>query len=163
MKIIIIGIGNVILGDDGIGIQIARALRTEINPSSDLHIDEAQTGGMNLLDCIRGFDKAILIDAVCLTEMAHGQIRRFDVHDIETVHSCNPHDLSLKEAIDLSRKIGDDALPDTITIIGVNLKQIPTEFSERISPEIQKVIPEVVGMVISEINDINNNNNTDRK
>lgn len=162
MKIIIIGIGNPILGDDGIGIHIARILRKEIDLSSDIFIDEAQTGGMNLLDSIRGYDKAILIDAVCLNDLAHGQVSRFDVYDLETVHSCNPHDISLKEAIDLSRKIGDDMLPHTITIIGVNLKQIPTEFSESISPDIQKVIPEVVGMVISEINDMNINNNTDR-
>jgi hydrogenase maturation protease len=163
MKIIIIGIGNPILGDDGIGIHIARTLRTEIDPSSDIFIDEAQTGGMNLLDSIRGYDKAILIDAVCLNDLAPGQVRRFDVHDMETVHSCNPHDLSLKEAIDLSRTIGDDTIPRTITIIGINLRHIPTEFSECISPEIQKVIPEVVQMVISEIKDVNTNNSTDGK
>jgi len=155
MRTIILGIGNPILGDDGIGVHVARELRKKIKETSDLVIDEAQTGGMNLVDLIRGFDQAILIDAVSIKNEAHASIKRYDITEIETVHSCNPHDVNLVEAIEVSKRIGDVQIPKEIIIIGVNLKRIPTEFSESLSQEIQKTIPVVMNMVLSEIVDKN--------
>jgi hydrogenase maturation protease len=151
MKTIILGIGNPILGDDGAGIHIVRELKQRVNETSNVIIEEAQTGGMNLLDFMRGYDRAILVDAVCMNGVPPGSIRRFNIKEIETVHSCNPHDVTLMEAIDLSKKIGDDQIPENIIIIGVNLKTIPTEFNESLSSEIQKVVPKAVQMILSEL------------
>ena len=63
MKTIVLGIGNLILSDDGVGIHVARELKKRIK-NKDITIDEAFTGGMNLLDLMIGYDKAIIIDAV---------------------------------------------------------------------------------------------------
>jgi hydrogenase maturation protease len=151
MKTIILGIGNPILGDDGIGVHIVRKLKEKHFHLPDVTIEEAQTGGMNLTDLIRGYEKAILIDAVCINNVSHGCIKRFDIHDISTVHSCNPHDVSLLEAIELSKKIGDTSIPKEIIIIGINLKEIPKEFSDTLSPQIARIVPKAIVMVISEL------------
>ncbi len=63
MKTIVLGIGNPILQDDGVGIHVINELRQHLKDSRVI-VDIAYTGGMNLLDLIRGFDKVILIDAV---------------------------------------------------------------------------------------------------
>lgn len=151
MKTIILGIGNPILGDDGVGIHIARRLKEKLQNLDSVTIDEAQTGGMNLLDLMRGYDKAILIDAVCLPDSPHGDVKQFSITDVPTVHSCNPHDVSLPEAIELSKQIGDTNIPSEIQIIGVNIKKIPTEFSDSLSPKIESVISKAIDLVYSEL------------
>ena len=68
MKTIVLGVGNPILQDDGVGIHVANQLKQHVN-HPNVTIDEALTGGMNLLDLITGYDKAILIDAVNIKKM----------------------------------------------------------------------------------------------
>jgi len=151
MRTIVVGIGNLILGDDGIGIHIVRSVQKHRQTRDDVTFDEVQTGGMNLLDVIRGYDKAILIDAVSFSEVDHGRVRRFHISDLPTVHSNNPHDVSFPDALLLAEKIGDPDIPDDITIIGVNLGQVPMEFTEELSPHIKECIPTAVSMVLDEL------------
>ena len=104
MKTIVLGIGNPKLGDDGVGVHVANELKNQIkNPS--VTIDEAITGGMNLLDLILGYDKAIIIDAVKTKDGAKGEVRRIPLGNFSTMHSCNPHDVSLTEAIEIAKKM----------------------------------------------------------
>jgi hydrogenase maturation protease len=150
MKIIVLGIGNQILGDDGVGIHVVNEVKKYIN-DSNVTIDEAITGGMNLLDLLLGYDKAILVDAVKSDESLHGQVHRIALSDFSTMHSCNPHDVSLSEAIDMAKKMGETNIPKEIIIIGVLMKKIPCEFKETLSDEIQAAIPKAVEMTVHEV------------
>jgi hydrogenase maturation protease len=150
-RIIILGIGNPILGDDGIGIHVVQKLKKQLDKRSNIVIDEAMTGGMNLLDAIIGFDKAILIDAVHLTEYKIGEVKCFQLSDLETIHSCNPHDVTLIESIQLAKTLGEEKIPHEIIIIGIVLHQLPTDFSEELSPMVASAIPKAIQMVFNEI------------
>ena len=151
MKTIIVGIGNPLLGDDGVGIHIVRTFqKTHIVPD-EVVFDEAQTGGMNLLDVIRGYEQVILVDAVSLSHLSHGQVIRFRVDELPTVHSNNPHDASFMEALQLARAIGDQDVTNDITIIGINLQHIPRDFCDCLSEEIKGSIPKAVDMINSEL------------
>ncbi|MFX1243329.1 MAG: hydrogenase maturation protease, partial [Promethearchaeota archaeon] len=97
MKTIILGVGNQILGDDGVGVHVVNELKQHIR-DPDITIDEAITGGMNLLDLILGYEKAIIIDAVKTETGENGRVKRIPLSDFSTMHSCNPHDVSLIEA-----------------------------------------------------------------
>ncbi len=152
MRTIIIGIGNPILGDDGIGLHIVQQLKEKIT-GKDIVFDEAMTGGMNLLDTLKGYDKAILIDAIYNKESPLGSVKRFTINDCPTVHSCNPHDVSLPEAIQLAEHLGEQEIPKEIIIIGIVLHETPIEFTETISPAIKKAIPEATKLVLQEINE----------
>jgi hydrogenase maturation protease len=163
MKTIVVGIGNPILGDDGVGIHVIRALQQHQQFPSDITVEEAQTGGMNLLDLITGFDHAILVDAVSFSDCEHGMINRFDISELPTVHSQNPHDVSLPEALDLAKSLGHASIPQTITIIGVNLSCIPKTFSESLSDEIKACIPRAVDLVLYEISKIKKQQNNMKK
>ena len=156
MKTIVLGIGNLILGDDGVGIHVANELRNHINDPS-ITIDEAITGGMNLLDLILGYDKAIIIDAVKSDTGEHGIVKRIPIGDFNTMHSCNPHDVSLMEAIQMAEKMGETRIPKEIIIIGIMMKTIPCEFGEQLSTEIQNAVPEAIELTLKEIkNDMKN-------
>lgn len=151
-RIIILGIGNPILGDDGIGIHVVRKLKTKLKYRSNIVIDEAMTGGMNLLDALIGFDQAILVDAIHLPSEDIGEVKCLQLQDLETIHSCNPHDVTLFESIKLAETLGEEKIPDKIIIIGIVLHELPLEFSETISPEVSKAIPKAIDLIIREIN-----------
>lgn len=150
MNVIILGVGNLILGDDGVGVHVANELKKQIK-TPQITIDEAITGGMNLLDLLLGYDKAVIIDAVKSTPDEHGTVKRISLTDFNTMHSCNPHDVSLMEAIEMAKKMGEDNIPEEIIIIGVMMKEIPCEFGEELSKEIREAVPKAVDMTIKEI------------
>jgi hydrogenase maturation protease len=152
MKTIILGIGNPILGDDGIGVHVIRELQETYSGLPGVTIDEAQTGGMNLIDLMRGYERAILIDAVSIPTRSQGEVTCFSVKDIASVHSCNPHDVSLLEALELSNKIGDAAIPQDIVIVGINVQEMQLTFNESLSPEIRNAIPEAIEKTLSALN-----------
>jgi len=70
-KTIVIGLGNPILTDDGVGVKIAYELERAIGPNlpSNLTITEASVGGLRLMELLIGYDRAILVDAIVLLLM----------------------------------------------------------------------------------------------
>lgn len=155
MKTIILGIGNPLLGDDGVGVHVARQLRTRISHPL-ITIDESYTGGMNLLDLIRGYDRAILIDTIHKNDQSVGSVDRYDLSDLPTTHSSNPHDTSLSEAIMLARHLGDDHIPKKIIIYGISLQEHCRVFTEQLSHPIQNAIPKTIDLITSDLESMNN-------
>lgn len=155
MKTIVLGIGNPLLGDDGVGVHVARQLRTRISQPG-VTIDESYTGGMNLLDLIRGYDRAILIDTIHKKDENVGSVNRYDLSDLPTIHSCNPHDTSLSEAIMFAKQLGDDHIPTEIIIYGISLQDHCRVFTEQLSHAIQHAIPKTIDLIISDLESMNN-------
>jgi hydrogenase maturation protease len=106
---------------------------------------------MNLLDLLVGYDKAIIIDAVKSEPAEKGEVKRIPLSDFNTMHSCNPHDVSLVEAIKMAKKLGETRIPTEIIIIGIMMKQIPCEFGENLSKDIAAAVPKAVEMTLNEI------------
>jgi hydrogenase maturation protease len=144
MRTVVVGIGNPILGDDGIGIHAARELKGRF----DADVREAYTGGLNLLDLILGYDRAILIDAVYLEEMRMGEVRILDLDDLGSAHSTNPHDATLMEAIEISERMGEGRIPDEIILVGIRIERVE-EFGDELSGDVRRALPEVVRSVES--------------
>jgi hydrogenase maturation protease len=149
MKTIVLGVGNPILQDDGVGIHVINELRKHLNDSKVI-LDIAYTGGLNLLDMIRGFDKVILVDAVKQEGSRTGEVKRFSLTEAPAVHSCNPHDVSLSEALLLAKQLGETHLPQEIVVIGIVVKNT-VDFGEHLSREVASAIPTAVNLVISEL------------
>jgi len=150
MKTIVLGVGNQILGDDGVGIHIINELKKQIL-SPNITIDEAITGGMNLLELILGYDKAIIVDAVKTNIGENGEVKRIPLNNFSTMHSCNPHDVTLNEAIEMAKKMGENRIPKEIIVIGVTMKEMPCEFGEKLSEKIAAAVPKAVNMTLKEI------------
>jgi len=150
MRTIILGVGNQILGNDGVGIHVTNSLKKHVK-DPNITIDDAVTGGMNLLELILGYDKAIIIDAVKMENGEDGEVKKILLNDFSTMHSCNPHDVSLIEAIEVAKKMGENRIPKEIIIIGITMKQIPCEFGEKLSPKIAAALPKAVKMTLNEI------------
>jgi hydrogenase maturation protease len=150
MKTIVLGIGNPILQDDGVGIHVINEIRKRYLNDSDVSFDAAFTGGLNLLDMIRGYEKVILVDAITEQKSTPGEVKRFSIHEATSLHSNNPHDVSLAEALALAKDLGDTSLPKEIILIGIVVRRT-YDFGEQLSTEVQRAVPTAVRMVLSEL------------
>jgi len=149
MKTLVIGLGNPILCDDGIGIRVVQELAARINlPEVDFY--ETSTSGLGLVDVLTGYQRAIIVDALVSGKGAPGEVRRLSLEDINaTLHSTSLHDISIGEALQLGRRLGAQ-MPEEIVIYGIEVQNIDT-FSENCTPEVEKAIPECAARIIEEM------------
>jgi len=150
MKTLILGMGNPILSDDGVGIWVARALEGRLN-QQEITVTETSMAGLNLLDLLVNFDRAIIIDAIQTLGGKVGQVYRLEPETFDaTRHSATPHDVNFATALELGNRLGL-ALPHQITIFAIEVEDVTT-FSEECTPEVEHAIPVCVERVIQELN-----------
>jgi hydrogenase maturation protease len=146
-KTVILGIGNVLLSDEGIGVHVANAL-SGMNLPQGVSVIEGGTDGFRLLNIITEADRLIVVDAV-KGGAEPGSIYRFNVDEVKNVPSgfrTSVHQVGILEVIDLSGLIGKT--PKT-TVIGVEPKSL--EMSLELSPEIKEKIPRIIELVFEEL------------
>jgi len=149
VKTLLIGLGNPIMGDDGVGIYVVRAVRERYH-AGELSIVEASLAGLDLLDMLAGYDRVIVVDAIQTTVGKAGQIFRLKPADFDAVgHSGSPHGIDFTTALKLGEKLGM-SLPREIVIFGIEAGDATT-FSEECTPRVQEAIPVAVDMVIREL------------
>ena len=149
MKTLVLGLGNPILSDDGVGIRVAHEVGNQLN-NPHVTVAETSAAGLSLLDSIVGYDKVIIIDAVQTREGHAGQIYRMGLQDFSSAkHFSSPHQINLVTALELGKML-DLAMPQEITIFAVEAKDI-TNFSEKCTPEVERAIPEAVKMVMEDL------------
>ena len=157
MKTLIIGLGNPILTDDGVGVKVAMELESIVDLSAhpDLTITEASAGGLRLMEAMLGYDRIILIDAYYLDPetTTPGKIHQLSLDDLRAVsptqHSTSAHDTSLVTALDAARKLGYH-VPEDFSIYAVEVENI-LDFSETPTPAVAAAIPEVVSLIVAEL------------
>ena len=150
MKTLVLGLGNPILTDDGVGIYVVRALAGRLD-RPDVEVAEASLGGLRLLDTVVGYNRLILVDAIQAGGQA-GQVYRLGPNDLRSsLHSASSHDLGLPAAMELGRRLGM-VLPEdeAITILAVEVEDVIT-FGETCTPHVQEVIPRVAQMILEEV------------
>ena len=154
MKTIIIGLGNPVLSDDGFGCYVARALQGKVKEPA-VTLMEAGAGGLDFLELLANYDKAIIIDAIQTVEGKPGQIYRLDPELFaDTQHASTPHDVNFATAIKLGKQLGLP-LPQQITIFAVEAKDA-ISFGEVCTPEVMAAIPTCVSMVVQELSGSHN-------
>jgi hydrogenase maturation protease len=150
MKSLVLGLGNPILGDDGVGLGVVALVRAQLGPDPAVEIDEACCGGLRLMERLAGYDQAILVDAIHTGEFPAGAVLRLSADDIATQHSASVHDVNLATALQLGEMMGLK-MPGDIRIIAVEA-QNTLDFSEQYSPAVAAAVPQAVAAVIAEMN-----------
>ena len=149
MSEFVLGIGNVLLRDEGIGCHVVHAL--EGIPLPGVEIIDAGTCP-DALQLLEDADKLIIVDAVKGGEMP-GQIYRFHLEDITLKQKpfLSLHDMGLVDNLMLMKLW--HSIGETV-IIGVEPKEI--EWGLELSPELQEKIPQIVELILAEINNTAN-------
>lgn len=151
MKTIIIGLGNTILSDDGVGPRVAQAIRARLDGCPDaIDVIEEAVGGLQLVDLMAGYDRAIIVDAIQTANGRPGQIHRLDARAFDaTRHAASPHDVNFATALELARRLGTP-LPRQIAIFAVEALDV-TSFREECTPAVSEAIPTCVEMILQEL------------
>ncbi|MDO9578076.1 MAG: hydrogenase maturation protease [Candidatus Cloacimonadales bacterium] len=146
MKTLVLGLGNTILSDDGVGIHIAFEIEKKCK---NIDVLEASAAGFRVIDEIIGYEKLILIDSIKTGKAEPGELHRFTFAEFSrTMHHSSPHDISLFEAFDIMKKEKAD-LPTDIKVYAVEVTDTST-FSESCTDEVAKAIPQIVEILIEE-------------
>ncbi len=154
-----LGLGNPILTDDGVGIHVVRQVAAACD-RPDVSFAEAAVGGLRLLELIAGYDRLILVDAIQTPDGRPGQVYCLAFNDLRgSRHAGSTHDLSFQEAIAWGRRLGL-ALPaeDAISIIAVEVQDV-LSFGETLTPAVTSAVPRAVQEVLAELH----NNNPKRE
>ncbi len=149
MTIAVVGIGNVLAADDGAGIRVVEQFRRSMN---DTRIRCAQTeeGGLDILGCLEGCDKAIIIDAAQTNARPAGSITSLTLHPPFTPAShCSLHPLGVDAVLAFGSMLGM-RMPDEVTLYAIEGADVET-FGGPCSREVSTAIPEVVALVRDQV------------
>jgi hydrogenase maturation protease len=147
-KTLVLGLGNPIRSDDGVGLRVTAGLQGRL--SKDVTVVEASLAGLDLLELLVGYDRAIIIDAIQTEGGQPGHIYRLDAGSFKTTrHAASTHDVDLATAIELGRRLGLP-LPRRIDVLAIEVADTD-RFSEECTPEVAAAVPECVRIVVEEI------------
>lgn len=149
-SLIILGMGNKLLGDDGVGVLIAEKLKEILKHDNSITIDETNWGGFRVIDLLSGFEKAIIIDAVKTGGKQPGFIHKFKYTDlIHSVRMVSFHDINFATAVEFAKKL-EIPMPADITVYAVEVEETET-ITEELTPNVEKSIDDCVRRIIQNL------------
>jgi hydrogenase maturation protease len=153
MKTLVLGMGNPILGDDAVGIHLARDLHARVGELPNVNfVEECCVGGLNLLDQVAGYERLVVIDSIKTVGGRPGVWYRFDATSLrETMNLRNIHDTNFATALELGRKIGMVVPVDAENHIFAVEVDVNDTFTEQLSPGLRDAYPELAEEIIAEI------------
>jgi hydrogenase maturation protease len=147
--ILVLGVGNDILMDDGIGPVITNQLACEF-PLSGIDFETINLGGLEIFEFIKEYNQVIIIDAIKTRNGVPGDVYYLTPSDFkETCHLSSFHDISFLTALKLGDKIGYD-MPE-VGIIAIEIVEdltFGTEFSPQVSIRYPSVYNEIKEFLI---------------
>jgi hydrogenase maturation protease len=149
MTTLILGLGNPILGDDAVGVLAARMLQKRLAGRPGVEVDEEYHGGLRLMERLAGYDRAIIVDAICSGACPPGTLLRLGPGDLPTQHTASAHDVSLPTALQLAADMGLK-VPARIEVFAVEAERV-LDFSEECTPAVTAALPQVVAAVLAEV------------
>lgn len=142
----VIAVGNDLYGDDGVGNAVLNALK-QIPEMKDVELIDGATDALGLIDHFSGANHVIIVDAAQMGEEP-GTVKVFSKEEVKLkikMDHLSVHGISLAETFDIAQVI--DSLPEKITIIGIEPKNIG--ISQNLSDVVTQSIPEVVSNIIN--------------
>lgn len=155
-SILVVGLGNPILSDDGIGWRVSQYVRRRLlddtGPfsSETVRVIEASVGGLALAELLVDYQRAIIVDAIMTREGVPGTIYHLKLADLPgTLNTASAHDTNLSTALRALRRFGA-VLPDdeALDLIAIEVQDVLT-FSEQCSPAVTASIPSAAEAVMS--------------
>jgi len=150
MSTIVIGLGNPVLTDDSVGIHAARALSSHLRGRTDITVCELSCGGLELMEAMVGYKRAIVVDAAVTGKVKPGTVFLVRPEDLcQSRNSASIHNASIKVALELGTHAGL-ALPNNIRFWAVEAENVTT-FSEQMTETVKNALPTIIRKVLCDI------------
>lgn len=141
----VIGLGNPLMGDDGVGVAALERLRTQFHFPEGVELVDGGTWGMNLLPLIEGAARLVLLDAIntgappgTLTALRRDALPRYFSHKL------SPHQIDLREVLALAEWRG--TLPIELVALGIQPERV--ELEEGLSPLVAASLDDLVELAV---------------
>jgi hydrogenase maturation protease len=135
-RILLLGLGNDILGDDAVGLVAARRLRGHC--SAEVDIVEAAESGLGLLDFLEGRSHALLLDAILTGRHPAGTLLEFSREDFRTTSGPSPHYTGLPELLRLAECLAIP-VPTDLCVLAMEVED-PYRIREGLSPVVNQAL-----------------------
>jgi hydrogenase maturation protease len=153
MKTRVIGLGNTLLTDDGVGIYVAREVRRRLDETGlagAADVVESEVGGFALMELMAGWDRVILVDSIQFDGVRPGTLVQIDPEDLRTsLRIRSVHDVDLPTAMRLGRRLGFP-MPEEIVVFGIQAEDART-FAERLTHSAMQGMQQAVSLVLNQV------------
>ena len=154
MKIVVIGVGQTMRGDDAVGVVAVRSWQTHYPQTAkhpDVQLEISELPGLDLLELLSGAEFALIVDAVQSGRPA-GEIQILDEQAISAFEpgtTGSAHGWGVAETIQLGHKLGRADLPRSLMIMGITAQQF--EIGSSLSPEIIENLPNIIDEIENQV------------
>ncbi len=147
-SVVVLGLGNSILRDDAVGLLVADRVRDLLADDDSVDVVYNERGGMDVLDAITGYSRAVLIDAIKTGKVEPGSLLVLDPDRLPPTRRLSGlHDLDLPAALELAGTLGIER-PAQIRILAVEIID-DLEFGEQCSGPVQRAIDPAARVVVA--------------
>jgi hydrogenase maturation protease len=146
LSVAVIGIGNLLRADDGVGAHVVRRLN---EGWPDIYAVDLSTAEIGVLDHVRGKRVVVIIDAI-LSGARPGSIHRVELGDVADEAFTRSHGLSLASSLQLGYRLYPGEMPEKIVVLAVEAGDIES-FSTDLTPEVEAAVPEIINEVLREV------------
>jgi hydrogenase maturation protease len=148
----VLGIGNVLMGDDGLGPYVVRVLDARYQFPDHVEIIDAGTPGLDFTPYLADAGAVIVVDTVT-SDAPPGTLRRYDMAQLLATPPparINPHQPGLREALMAAELTG--TTPEHLAVIGVVPGTVET--GTRLGQAVRDAIPEVIAAILGELDSL---------
>ncbi|HTS75368.1 MAG TPA: HyaD/HybD family hydrogenase maturation endopeptidase [Bryobacteraceae bacterium] len=148
MSILILGLGNLVHADDGLGVHAIHLLQQDPRVPPDVTLLDGGTQGLSLIPHISGFKRVLVIDAVDVGE-APGTLLRLEGKSLDNLPGkATVHALGFADLMIALKLLGDS--PDEVVLIGVQPQSV-SDWSPELTPPIAAALEKIPDLVLSQI------------
>lgn len=148
-RTLILGLGNILMDDDGAGVVVVNDLKNCLKESEHLKIIDGGTLGLDLLNFIQWAEKLIIVDAIDM-DFEPGTVIKAEGEDIDPIFESklSPHQMGLKDILLAAELL--DQRPKDIVLFGIQVKSINMNMT--LSDEVSKNLSKLKEHVLKELN-----------
>ncbi len=148
-KVLVLGLGNDLLSDDGVGLYLAKQVKDYFIGQNEVEIVETSEMGLSLLDFMVGYRQVVIIDAVQTVRAPPGFLHEFEASELKTLPEISPHFLGVGEVLALGKTLGM-AVPHRVKILAVEVND-PFTLSTTLTPVLHQSMPAILDRVVASI------------
>ncbi len=146
-KLLLLGLGNDILCDDAIGLNIVRQLRPRLTGFEGVEVGESCEMGLALLDYIVGYESLVLADAIQTGRAAPGFVHELEGQDLKVLPVTSPHLVGVGEMMQVGAHLGMP-VPKRVKIFAIEV-QDPFTITTQMTPALQAAMPAIADRIFA--------------
>ncbi|GFO56506.1 membrane protein [Geomonas sp. Red276] len=151
MNVLVMGIGNLLLQDEGAGVRVVEEFGRRFLPIPGVHVLDGGTSGIELLSYLSGRDALILLDVV-RGGLPAGAVSRYEGDAVPALfqQKISPHQLGISDLLATARLMGE--LPAKVVLFGIEPCSIET--GVELTPKVAESVSLVAELVAAELRDL---------